>query len=565
MSPNLLLREFDQVVETPASIQRLRRFVLDLAVRGKLVEPDATDSHAALLIEKAAHAPREAPLAGRYRSLVDSPVIESPFQVPENWAWTRLGRVAEYIQRGKSPRYSSGDGPTVISQKCVRWEGLDMGPARAITPDSLSDYEPIRFIRDGDLLWNSTGTGTIGRVSLVSAPLSDLVCDSHVTIVRCSQLNARYIQCWLQSDYVYGAIEGAASGSTNQVELTLQVALGQPIPVPPLAEQRRIAGRVTEVMALLDELEATQRERDSLRDALRTASLQRLTLSNGDGAADLDDVRFFLDRLRRLITKPDHVEAIRQTILDLAVQGCLVSQDPQDEPASKLLNRVCVGTGYPVLGDASNPVPAGWETTTIGQISSMVTSGSRGWAEYYSADGAKFIRAQNIRFGRLALDDLAHVSLPPKVEGVRTRVDRGDVLIVITGAGVTNPAPLDVDLGEAYVSQHVGLVKLRESQMSRWILVCLMAPAGARSKLVARAYGAGKPGLNLDNIRSLSIPIPPLAEQHRIVAKVDELMAMCDELEIALANSQTGRGRLLEVLLHEAVAGGDKLAASASA
>ena len=214
--------------------------------------------------------------------------------------------------------------------------------------------------------------------------------------------------------------------------------------------------------------------------------------------------------------------------------------------------------------DASKPIVAGWEITTIGQISSIVTSGSRGWAEYYSSDGAKFIRAQNIRFGRLVLDDLAHVSLPPKAEGVRTRVSRGDVLIVITGAGVTNPALLDVDLGEAYVSQHVGLVKLRESQMSRWILLCLMAQAGAREELVGRAYGAGKPGLNLDNIRSLSVPIPPLAEQHRIIAKVDELMAVCDKLEAALARAQTDRGRLLEALLHEELAGGAELASSAS-
>ncbi|GMU43007.1 MAG: hypothetical protein AMXMBFR25_09930 [Lysobacterales bacterium] len=86
------------------------------------------------------------------------------------------------------------------------------------------------------------------------------------------------------------------------------------------------------------------------------------------------------------------------------------------------------------------------------------------------------------------------------------------------------------------------------------MLLCLMADTGGREELVARAYGAGKPGLNLENLRSLSIPLPPLAEQHRIVSRVDELMALCDRLEAALSTADTTRARLLEALLHEALA-----------
>jgi len=183
-----------------------------------------------------------------------------------------------------------------------------------------------------------------------------------------------------------------------------------------------------------------------------------------------------------------------------------------------------------------------------------VTSGSRGWAEFYSNTGPKFIRAQNIRFGRLQLDDLACVSLPKKAEGMRTQVSHGDLLVVITGAGVTNPAMLDLDLGEAYVSQHVALIKPTATNLSRWLLLCLMAPAGGRAELVERAYGAGKPGLNLDNIRSLRIPLPPLGEQHRIVARVDELMALCDQLEAQLTTTEADSRSLLEAVLHEDLA-----------
>ncbi|KWO59243.1 hypothetical protein WM30_15360 [Burkholderia ubonensis] len=124
-------------------------------------------------------------------------------------------------------------------------------------------------------------------------------------------------------------------------------------------------------------------------------------------------------------------------------------------------------------------------------------------------------------------------------------------MVVITGAGVTNPALMDCDLGEAYVSQHVALIKPTTTALSKWLLLCLMAGAGGRDELIARAYGAGKPGLNLDNIRTLSMPLPPFAEQERIIAKVDELMTLCDQLEVQLANAENDRVRLLEAVLHQ--------------
>jgi type I restriction enzyme S subunit len=148
---------------------------------------------------------------------------------------------------------------------------------------------------------------------------------------------------------------------------------------------------------------------------------------------------------------------------------------------------------------------------------------------------------------------LACVNPPKKSEGTRTQVSKGDLIVVITGAGVTNPALLDVDLGDAYVSQHVALIKPTDANLSPWLLLCLMAPMGGRGELVMSAYGAGKPGLNLDNIRSLSIPLPPLAEQHRIVARVETLMKLCDELEARVTSDAEVRRQLLEAVLSKAL------------
>jgi len=148
---------------------------------------------------------------------------------------------------------------------------------------------------------------------------------------------------------------------------------------------------------------------------------------------------------------------------------------------------------------------------------------------------------------------MATVNPPRGSDRTRTLVSKGDLLVVITGAGVTNPAMLEQDLGEAYVSQHVALIKPALTELSPWLLLWLMAPAGARRKLVERAYGAGKPGLNLDNLRSLSVLIPPVDEQRAILAKVKVMATLCDDVEMQLADLDRQRTRLLQVTLHKAL------------
>lgn len=567
MNSERLLRQYERIADAPDAIARLRRFVLDLAVRGKLIPQDPRDEPASELLKrivaekvrlmKAGEIKKEKPLA---------PVDEEVnFEVPPTWQWTRLGTISSYIQRGKSPKYAASGGSPVVSQKCVQWTGLDLSVAKQVTLESLTEYEDFRFLRDGDLLWNSTGTGTIGRIIRLVDPPQKLVCDSHVTVIRCLEANPEYVRTWLRSDHVYALIEDRAAGSTNQVELTSQMAIYQLVPLPPLAEQHRIIAKVDELMALCDRLEAARAEREAMRDKLAAATLARVDAPDSDTFRD--DARFALDALPTLTARADQIKELRQTILNFAAVGRLVLQDPSDEPASELLMRIAaektcmmkdgliprqkeIARDLPRLTEG---LPVSWQPIALGEVCAFVTSGSRGWADFYADSGPGFIRAQNIRFGKLRLDDLAFVNPPSSSEGMRTRVAEGDLFIVITGAGVTNPARLDRDLGKAYVSQHVALVRPIDKELSEWFLLCLMAPAGGRSELIERAYGAGKPGLNLDNIRTLNVPIPPLAEQRRIIAKVDELMTLCDRLEATLTTAVHTRSRLLDALLAEAL------------
>ncbi len=167
-----------------------------------------------------------------------------------------------------------------------------------------------------------------------------------------------------------------------------------------------------------------------------------------------------------------------------------------------------------------------WETTTLGSRLSFLTSGSRGWARYYSDEGDIFIRAQNLKYDRLDLDDVAYVTLPEGSEGIRTQVQAGDLLVTITGANVTKTGYVPADLGNAYVSQHVALCRPTADLDSKFLYWYLIAECAGRRQLNAFAYGAGKPGLNLDNIRSVRLELPPLAEQKAIVEQIDRLLSV---------------------------------------
>lgn len=176
-------------------------------------------------------------------------------------------------------------------------------------------------------------------------------------------------------------------------------------------------------------------------------------------------------------------------------------------------------------------LPQGWSSCVLGDLTAYVTSGSRDWSKYYSADGALFVRTENINKNRLgSLSDIAHVSLPETVEGKRTLIKRDDLLITITGANVGKCAHVDLDISEAYVSQSVALVRFLDKSIARFIHLQLIAPDpdGTQTILQKNAYGLGRPVLNLDNVREVPIKLPPFSEQLRIADKLEALLSQVD-------------------------------------
>jgi type I restriction enzyme, S subunit len=266
-----------------------------------------------------------------------------------------------------------------------------------------------------------------------------------------------------------------------------------------------------------------------------------------------------------------NLKRYKASVLKAAVEGKLTEewrkQHPNVEPASKLLERILAerrtkwnGRGKykePAKPDTNNfpSLPEKWTWATVDQLTAMVTSGSRGWGEYYSHTGPLFIRAQDIKTDSLNLQTIARVSIPNNAEGMRTAVTKGDILITITGANVTKSA-LVKQLGEqAFVSQHVALLKPSLASVSTYLFTWVVSPEHGRKMLERWAYGAGKPGLSLNQVRGLPVALPPLAEQNPITAEVERRQSLIEELEVAVEANLIRADRLRRSTLTAAFSG----------
>ena len=239
---------------------KLKASLLQDAFQGKLTKQLPEDGDARDLLKEIKAEKERLVKEKKIKEEKPLPVIkdkEIPFDIPKNWVWTRLGDCSLYIQRGKSPRYSVIKKYPVISQKCIQWSGFDISAAKFIDPDSVSLYGDERILQDNDLLWNSTGTGTVGRVTHYIKNNNSYnfgVADSHVTVIRFYRelMDPIYIEYFIRSEHIQKNIENLCTGSTKQKELSLAVIKSLPIPLPPLAEQRRIVDKLKTALEKID-------------------------------------------------------------------------------------------------------------------------------------------------------------------------------------------------------------------------------------------------------------------------------------------------------------------------
>ena len=309
--------------------QQLKNSILQMAVQGKLVPQDPHDEPAKVLLErirkekeqliKEKKIKKEKNPSYIFRGADNLPyekvgnqepvciADEVPFEIPDSWEWVRLINICEYIQRGKSPKYSEIKKYPVIAQKCNQWSGFSIDKAKFIDPDSLKSYTPERILQDNDLMWNSTGLGTLGRIAIYREflnPYELAVADSHVTVIRPIKewILSKYLYLYFANPSVQNIIEEQSDGTTKQKELSTTTIKSYLVPIPPFKEQERIVSKVNEILPLLMKFTTVYEK-----------------------AVDLQN------------TFP---ALLKKSILLQAVQGKLVQQNISDEPADMLLVRI---------------------------------------------------------------------------------------------------------------------------------------------------------------------------------------------------------------------------------
>ena len=556
MNADRLLAHYEKISDAPDAIPRLRRFILNLAVRGKLVMQNPNDEPASELLKRIAAEKARLVKAGKIRKESVLPLVatyEALFSVPNVWEWTRVGSTA-YVEMGQSPpseHYNrTGHGIPFFQGKA------DFG--KRYPTARYWCTQPKKYAGPGDIMISVRAP--VGPTNVASEPCC--IGRGLAALRPHNGIDRNYLlRCLEAFEHVLAALGfGTTFVAINKNQLTTFV-----IPLPPLAEQHRIVAKVDELMALCDRLETARTERETTRDRLTAASLARLDAPDPDPAVFQNCAAFAFDNLIPLTTRPDQIKALRQTILNLAVRGKLVEQYPNDEPASELLKRIAVDKSrlvkagvigeqkaLPSVADAktSFELPKGWVWTRLGHLSKFVTSGSRDWAKHYANEGAIFIRMGNLSKDHyhLRLDHIQRVKLPANSEGTRTRLEGGDICISITGdVGMLGLIP--EGFGESYINQHTAMVRPMPEMKGRYLAEMFRSPF-AQEQFNEPQRGI-KNSFRLTDVTQFAVPLPPIAEQHRIVAKVDELMALCDRLEASLAIGDDTRCRLLDAMLHE--------------
>ena len=569
MNAERLLAHYDRIADAPDAVPRLRRFILDLAVRGKLVEQDPNDEPASELLKRIA-AEKARLLKARQirkpRTLPTPPGDDVPYPLPPNWRWSQIAEIGVLSPRNDAedqarssfvPMSMIASGYGAAHKHEVRpWGEIRSGYTHFAEGDvGLAKITPCFENGKSTVFRNLTGGFGSGTTELHT--------------VRPLFVDPDYILVFLKCPHFIEAGIPIMTGTAGQKRVPTEYFAKSPFALPPLAEQHRIVAKVDELMALCDRLEAARTEREATRDRLAAASFARLDAPDQDPATFREHAAFVLDNLAPLTTRRDQIKALRQTILNLAIRGKLVEQDPDDEPASELLRqiaaekaqlarkkkikgrRVGVSANY---ADVPFDLPSGWCPAKVGQILLELRTGPFGTSLHesdYQLGGTPVINPASI--GKRQIIPIKRMAVGPitlrRLAAFKLRP--GDIVMGRRG-----------EMGRcAVVSEHekgwlcgTGSLVLRVPRciFPRYLCMLIQSPFSLQY-LSRTAVGATMQNLNQGILLGLSFGLPPFSEQHRIVAKVDELMTLCDRLEASLTTGDDTRCCLLGALLSEAL------------
>ncbi|MEO7275364.1 MAG: restriction endonuclease subunit S [Vicinamibacterales bacterium] len=552
-----LLERFDRLAEAPGAVPRLRRFILDLAVRGKLVKQD----------------PSEGSAGEQNREASETGAANVPFVIPRTWKWFAVGdvgdaRLGKMLDRAKN----HGTPKPYLRNLNVRWFDFDLSDLfkMRFQESELEEFE----LRPGDVLVCEGGEP--GRAAVWDGRASGVYFQKAIHRVRfAGQLDPMFFVINLRAASQDGRLADHFTGVGIR-HLTGRGLAAVSIPVPPLAEQRRIVAKVDELMVLCDRLEAAQAERERRRGRVVNASLA--TVDDVVGAELFrDNLQCYVGNLSRMLRPPANVRGLRQSILAAAVRGRLVPQNPSEGSAIASFNHLRAtlaehrrsapsrvpraASSEPSHFFANGTFPDSWVLSTFDKLTRIVSGVAKGKdLRGVRTVTCPYLRVANVQRGYLNLGVIKEIEVPPE-DIDRYRLEQGDVLMTEGGDWdkLGRAAVWNCEVPRCIHQNHIYRIRSpdRDALMPVWIALFANSPLGRSYFEGASKQTTNLASINMTQLRNCPLPLPPAAEQRRIVAKVDELMTVCDRLEAQLKTvDETGR-RALDAVLRDALAGAD--------
>ncbi|WP_434986608.1 restriction endonuclease subunit S [Pseudomonas protegens] len=530
----LLTDNLPLLAGAPNGIKKLRELILELAVRGKLVPQDTSDEPASELLKRIAEEKARLVAEGKIKkqkALSERDAEDPAFELPAGWAWARLADVVNVLNGRAYKKEELLDAGTPV---------LRVG--NLFTSNhwyySTLTLEEDKYCNPGDLLfaWSASFGPFIwhGERSIFHYHIWKL--DFYAK----GQLSKHYLYNWLLEKTQ--EIKAAGHG-VSMLHMTKDKMEKLAVPVPPLAEQDRIVAKVDELMALCDRLEAQQTDAESAHAQLVKALLDSLPQAS-DATDFATNWHRLAEHFHTLFTTESSIDKLKQTLLQLAVMGKLVSQEPDDEPVARLLQRNGI-KGQP-------HTLQGWAEVPLGNLGKILggSTPNKANVEFWNGD-IPWVSPKDMK-RPVIQDSEDHVSARALAETSLKTIPPRSLLMVVRGMILVHSFPVALTAREVTINQDMKAL-VPPQELSDYLLMYLQAAKATMVGLVDRSsHGTCK--LISEKLWSHVVYLPPLAEQQRIVAKVDQLMALCDQIKTRLTQARKLNEQLSSTLIERAIA-----------
>lgn len=547
-------------------IKKLRELILELAVRGKLVPQDPNDEPASELLKKIAVERVEWVKSGKIKKEKTSlPIHESErtFELPPQWAWVRLSNLIEYVN---GFAFSSNDfteqGIGVVKIGDIQFGSLTPESMSRVSFNVVAGLDERLKVEPDDLVIAMSGA-TTGKLGFNNTNQTFYL----------NQRVGKIIPFIVSKKFLFWDL-------TTKIAANLEKSFGSAIPnlsteqinaiviaLPPLREQNRIVAKIDELMALCDQLEQQHNNAAEAHEQLVSHLLDTLTQSQDPDDFNTNWQRI-ADHFDTLFTTESSIETLKQTILQLAVMGKLVRQDPNDEPASELLKRIQLekarliaegkikkDKGLPAVSEDEKPftLPVQWEWVKFDHISEnskyALKAGPFGSAlkkDMYCENGYKIYGQEQVISGDENFGDY-YINEEKYQQLSSCSVKSGDILISLVGT-IGRVLSLSEKCQPGIINPRLVKISLFKDLNRSYMKIIFASPL-LKIEMQNKSHGGTMDILNLGLLRDLALPLPPVEEQQRIVVRVNELMTLCEQLKNILQAARSTQKKIADVLI----------------